>query len=410
MRARQRGGLTPKKDLHDHASLWHDSAHRTLRATALTRDVECKVAVVGAGITGALTALLLTDAGHDVVILDRRAPGSGSTVASTAMIQFEIDQPLTALSKRIGPRKAQRVYQRSFQAVRDLSDLIADHRLRARWEDRPALYLAGNTFGHRALQDEARARQRLGLPSEYLDGRTIENDYRIERTGGILSRGSAELDPAQTCASCLKRARELGARLYVPVNVTGIEAEGKMLRLSTEDGPAVTCRKVVFATGYEVVDGVPRDSFDIVSSWAIATKPVGTQDFWPERCLIWEASDPYLYVRSARDNRILVGGEDSGLTDPKRRASAIANKSRTLLDKARSLLGLPGLEIDYAWAGAFAENPKGLPVFKALENIPGAYAILGCGGNGITFSVIGGQIVERWVAGKHDPDAELFAA
>jgi choline dehydrogenase-like flavoprotein len=54
----------------------------------------CDVAVVGGGVSGALTALALSKAGFDVVVVDRRTPGKGSTLASTAMIQFEIDTPL----------------------------------------------------------------------------------------------------------------------------------------------------------------------------------------------------------------------------------------------------------------------------------------------------------------------------
>jgi glycine/D-amino acid oxidase-like deaminating enzyme len=207
----------------------------------------------------------------------------------------------------------------------------------------------------------------------------------------------------------LRAAKAMGTRIYSPCHVTGVESTRGRVNVRTDDGPQISARRVVFATGYEVVQGVPRDAFEIVSSWAIATPPLDEALLWPTRCLIWEAADPYLYVRTTVDNRILAGGEDSGLTDPDRRAAAIPAKARKLVAKLRRLLGKADLTVDYAWAGAFAESPTGLPAFTALRNLPGTYAILGCGGNGITFSVIGAQHVKAWMSGRADKDADIFS-
>ena len=65
----------------------------------LTRDMSADVIVVGAGISGAMVADAMSDAGLRVLIVDRRPPVSGSTPASTALLQYEIDTPLTHLSQ-----------------------------------------------------------------------------------------------------------------------------------------------------------------------------------------------------------------------------------------------------------------------------------------------------------------------
>jgi glycine/D-amino acid oxidase-like deaminating enzyme len=263
-------------------------------------------------------------------------------------------------------------------------------------------------MGSRGLKAEVKARRRMKLPSEYLDKAELRRQFGMDRTGAILSDGAAELDPARTCAACLATAQHLGARIYAPVEAIVFEPLSKGVRIATRDGPSVTCRKLVLATGYEVVKGVPRNTFDIVSSWALATTPIPNREFWPGRCLIWEAADPYLYMRTTPDNRILAGGADSGLLATKRRAAAIPNKSEDILQKVRNLLRKPDLQVAYAWAGAFAESPTGLPVLGPLAGLPAAYAILGCGGNGITYSMIASQLVRQWVQGKRDPDADLF--
>jgi glycine/D-amino acid oxidase-like deaminating enzyme len=399
---------TPKKDLRGGRPLWADTPRIRVRHRASLEREACDVAVVGAGISGALVALRLAEDGHDVIVLDRREPLEGSTLASTAMIQFELDTPLTKLADKIGAGAAERAYRRSLEAVDDLDSLVTRHAIRCAWHRREALYLAGDVLGFRALEAEADYRRKTGLPSRFVDARTLAVEYGIERTGAIRSEGAAEVNPVQLAAGCLRVAQGKGARIYAPANVTAVHPRRGGVDLEMSDGGTVAARRAVFATGYEVIRGLPRDRFEIISTWAIATKPVPADAFWPGRCLIWEASDPYLYIRTTRDRRILVGGEDSRLNDAERRDAAIPNKAARLLAKASELLPGRGLAIDYAWGGAFADSPTGLPFLSAVPDLANCFAVLGCGGNGITFSVIAADVVSAWMRGRKDPDADLF--
>ncbi len=90
----------------------------------LDHDVVCDVAVVGAGITGAMVAYRLSSEGHSVVVIDGRDVCRGSTSASTALLQYEIDVSLTDLAKMIGEQNAGRAYRLSHQAIDDLEQLI----------------------------------------------------------------------------------------------------------------------------------------------------------------------------------------------------------------------------------------------------------------------------------------------
>ena len=131
--------LAPRKSLHEGLSLWSATPRRTVRTHQLRGSDAFEIVIVGGGISGAISALVLTLAGHDVAIVDRRPPGDGSTLASTAMIQFEIDTPLIKLRDKIGRDKADRAYLRSAKAVRDLIALIADRNLASSWIEREAI-------------------------------------------------------------------------------------------------------------------------------------------------------------------------------------------------------------------------------------------------------------------------------
>src|SRR5689334_8874245 len=81
------------------------------------RNTRADVAIIGAGITGALLADRLTQAGLNVTLYDRRAPAYGSTAASTALLLYEIDVELKALIKLIGETNAVRAYQLGVDAI-----------------------------------------------------------------------------------------------------------------------------------------------------------------------------------------------------------------------------------------------------------------------------------------------------
>src|SRR5262245_34042748 len=84
----------------------------------LERNRRCDVAIVGAGITGAMIAQELAEANLDVVVLDRREVAHGSTSGNTGLLLYELDVPMTRLARRIGRERAVRAYARCQEAVR----------------------------------------------------------------------------------------------------------------------------------------------------------------------------------------------------------------------------------------------------------------------------------------------------
>src|SRR5450631_2558474 len=113
-------GLTRKRDLIGGAAVWTTTRVPSIVGTRLTRSLKTPIVIVGAGITGSLIAQSLVDAGMRPLIVDRRrAALLGSTAASTALLQFELDTPLVTLSASIGARKAAKIWLASRNAVNE---------------------------------------------------------------------------------------------------------------------------------------------------------------------------------------------------------------------------------------------------------------------------------------------------
>lgn len=400
-------GATLKRDLRTGRSLWADSHGLGVPVKALERAVSVDVAIVGAGISGAFMAHELSR-DHSVAVLDRRPPLMGSTVASTALLQWEIDLPLTALTERIGAAKARRAYRRSRSAVDALKTIVADERIVCGLNDKATLYLAGDEYGFRALEAEAEARAALGLESAFLGKAEVRERFGIERTGAILSQGSASGDPARLAAGLLRRAQANGATVYSPVEVEQAASDPEGVTLLTDAGHAVRARQVVFCCGYEFPKGVPTPGAEVISTWALASKPRLRCPAWLRDTLVWEASDPYLYFRMGGDGRLIVGGEDEADPAAHQDSSKLKRKCETIAKKLRDLLPEVEFEVDYTWAGAFGESATGLPSIAPVPAMDNAWAVMGFGGNGITYSVIASQIVAAAIRGRPDQDADLY--
>ncbi len=402
-------GLTRKRNLHTGKPVWSAYRHRIAFESPLRRSTRAEVVVIGAGITGSLVAQRLCELGMRPLILERRCSAlSGSTAASTALLQFELDTPLVHLARKIGKRAAGRAWRCSHSAVNELRTHAYRLGIQARLESRPSLYLAGDLLDASGLRHEALARQKLGLPSEFVDRRALRRHFNIDRRAAILSHGNAEVDPVALAAGFLRHAVRAGARLHGPHEVTDLRANGRYTTLSMTDGIEIRARHVVLCTGYELPKIVPATHHEVFSTWAIATVPQPDK-LWPQRALIWEASQPYLYVRAAADGRVICGGEDEEFDDDAHRDALIPRKMARLKTKLGKLFPQLDTRVAFAWAGSFGASTSGTPSFGPIPGHPRCFAVLGYGGNGITFSMLAASMIARAVRGRSDVDAGLFA-
>lgn len=400
--------ITIRRDLRSGTTLWQANTPgnpiKSIKRPAPFYDV----IVIGAGISGALATHALADGKRSLLVIDRRMPATGSTSASTALIQWEVDVPLGELGRKVGHQRAARAYRETFKAVQKLAALIKNQRIKCDMMRRDTLLIAGNEMGPVALRNEADRRRRLGLPSRFLTAERLKRRYGFDRDGAIVSSGSLELDPRKLTLHLLQRAAGRGASFSLASDVVKIDATDSGAFVTLANGDVIASRKLVTATGYETLPDIPASKYDLISTWAMATVPQPEGALWPGRALVWEASDPYLYFRTTQDNRIIVGGEDATFYNPERRDKLIAAKSKRILQKLGQMLPKAKLEADYCWAGTFAESPTGLPVLAPLPDARSVFAVLGAGGNGITYSVIAAEMIAKWVNGRKSPLEATF--
>ena len=206
------GGLTRQLDLRTGRAVW--GAYRAPRVPAapLRADARTDVLVVGMGISGAMVAEALTAAGHAVMLIDRRGPVLGSTAATTALVQFEIDTPLLPAGRAIGRDRAERAWRRSRLAVDNLGPGSTRSGLAL-----PTSRAGGRSISPATARRGGRLRGRGGgaagggaLCATTSTPRGCVRTTASTATGAIVSHDNLALDPRKLTAGLLRAAR--GAR------------------------------------------------------------------------------------------------------------------------------------------------------------------------------------------------------
>lgn len=113
---------------------------------------------------------------------------------------------------------------------------------------------------------------------------------------------------------------------------------------------------------------------------------------------------------SERFDVVIVGAGISGalLAEALTRESVLKQKTKRILRKLESATGLKVGRAEYSWAAPFSVTKDGLPIIDRVKGHDRVFAVMGFGGNGITFSVIAAQIVTAALVGHEDPHAGLF--
>jgi len=395
-------------DLRTGCPVWLMNQRRIAGHRKLAKNIRSEVVVVGGGVSGALIAHRLASLGKQVIIVDRRDVGMGSTMASTAILSYEPDVHLIDLISLIGQRSAVRAYRAGIEALDSLEQTIKTLDDSCDFRRRESLYLASNRKHAQIVRRECAIRQEHNFKVELLTRRELDKSYSLRAPCAILTRQAAEVNPLKLTLALIRSAQTKGLKVFSHTTVKSYRRGTKESVLTTEDGFQIRARHVVFATGYETQQLLKQKAVHLASSYAIASN-AGTRFPKGRECpMIWESARPYLYVRTTVDGRIVAGGEDVDFVDAAKRDKLLARKTRTLEKKVRKMFPHLKWKVATAWTGTFAESKDGLPYIGPHKDFPGALFALGYGGNGITFATIASAIVPDLISQIKNSDARLF--
>ncbi|MCC3159112.1 FAD-binding oxidoreductase [Hymenobacter sp. 15J16-1T3B] len=382
-----------------------------VRYPVLADDLSCDVAIIGGGITGAFLGYYLTRAGLRAAVLEGRYVGGGSTSASTAMCQYELDEDLIDLRDKLGVQRANDAYLANVYAVHELGRLCREELPDAcRFEDCRSFYLASRERDVSHLADEGEARRGIGIDVEYLNRADLLRRYRLQAPAALLSGDTAQVDPYRLTHTLLAEARQQGLQVFerTPVQQCAAETAGETVTVYA-GAHRVRARHVVVCTGYEADNLVPRDLVNLHSTYVVISQPGEMTALPTGTAQIWETARPYLYTRTTADGRIMVGGRDEVVKSAAFQNTVLEHKVDRLEKQFQDLFDQPTpFTRDFVWAGVYGETSDGLPYIGAHKDFPRTYFALGYGGNGTTYSLLAAEIIRDALTGRRHRYHDTF--
>lgn len=375
---------------------------------SLQENLETELLVIGGGITGALISHALMEAGHQVMLIDKRDIAMGSSSATTSMLQYEVDVPLYELAEMIGEEAAVKCYQAGIEAIQNLQALVKKTKIKCGFKMQKSLYVAHNKKASGWLKKEFEIRNRHNLGVKWLDAKTIEKKYGLITHGGILSDVAASVDAYQLAHELIQLNVKRGMKVYDQTDIEKIDTTGFRPKVILKNEHVIEAKKIICCTGFESTELLKEKIADLFYTYATVSEQGVKLNKNVQNTLIWTTDDPYLYMRSTDDGRFLIGGEDSKFNFQFFQQKIKERKADKL--KAKLLELMPNVEFteDFSWAGTFGSTKDGLPYIGKSPEYENTLFVLGFGGNGITFSVQGMDMIVDFLNGKEHELAEYY--
>jgi glycine/D-amino acid oxidase-like deaminating enzyme len=369
---------------------------------SLQKNLTCDLLIVGGGITGALMAFQFSKEGYKTILIDKRDVSLGSTSASTSLLQYELDEPLYSLIEKVGENAAVDTYLEGVEAIMKLGKIVKSLHADCDFQKKKSVYIAHDKKVHETLEKEFEHRKRIGLGVKWLTKSKLKSMYGANGESAIQSDIGASTDVYRLVHCLLSHSsKHYGLKIYDHTELVKVEYSGDKCVAQVGDDRMISAGKIIYATGYETQQMLKDKVVDLISTYSFISEPLNKIPASLNKTMFWDTEDPYLYMRVA-DNRILVGGEDDSFKNPERRDRQIVQKQEKLLKKISEKFPKLSLIPDYAWAGTFGVTKDALPYIGSHPDYPNSYFVLAFGGNGITFSVMGMQILSDAIAGRHN--------
>lgn len=393
--------------LRSTGSFWPLKHAMDVSYPSIESDIETEILIIGGGITGALIAYQLINEGKKVVLVDRRDICNGSTAASTALLQYEIDVPLHELIKLRGEQCAVDSYFNGKKAIFDLRKIIDDINSDCHFEFKKSIYFCSLKKDIPFLKNEFNARKEHGFDVNWLERWDLEK-FGLNAIAAIESKTAAVMDPFRLAHDLLLYCTRNGMQIFDRTNINSTENQKGKQIARTENKYNITADHIIHCSGYESTETLKEKVVDLKSTYVIASESIPNLSKTFKNAIFWDTSKPYLYFRSTPDNRIIMGGGDEDFKDPVKRDKMLPRKEQFLLHKFGKKFPKLNFKLDYSWAGTFGETKDGLPYFGKPNPDVNEHYILGFGGNGITFSVMAMNSVLESIKNKPHKDLEYY--
>ncbi len=376
---------------------------------------ETDVAIVGAGITGAATALWLARAGMKVVVLEGRHIAAGASGRNGGFIATGTTESYAGAIGKHGRAYARRTWaftSANAQLAAQLNEELSAEGLQCGYRRRGSLRLAASETELGSIRESTLLLAEDGWGVEMVARADLPERLRRAYFGGSFHPLNGEIQPAKFVAGLAMLAQRAGATFHDQSPVTALSLDHDGVTLTTAHG-TLHARVLVLATNA----WLPEMASQLGTHWlsacitptrgqVIATEAVSERLF-PCPC---GGDEGYQYWRQLEDGRLVIGGwrNKSFETENTLDETPYEVVQQYLDAFMHETLRLPEVNIEQRWAGIMAFSADGLPLIGTLPGTSHCYISGGYTGHGNAYALHAGKMISELIQGKEQVDAGLF--
>lgn len=373
----------------------------------LTEDIETEVVIVGGGVTGAILGYYFTENNINAVVLEKSRIAHGSTSITTSLLQYELDSNAMNLKKYTSIDNIIRSYKLGVKALDEIEEFINKNGNACDFKKVDSFLYTAKDIEIKEIQQEYDIRNKTGFPVEFISKENNEFSFNVK--AGVLSKGGgAQIDPYKYTQELLKVSCGKGLRVYENTEAVDVKYNENEVVVETTYGHKVKGKIIIVATGYNTNLFTKRAFGTKTTTFNIATRPINSIEDIYKGVNVRDNEDPYNYLRTTADNRIIIGGEDINFI-PDISNEKLCNENYDKLEqRLKNLFPKLKIDIEYRYCGAFASTQDNLGFLGKDPKNSKLWYCLGYGANGILFSVLGGMMLSKLYSGEVNKDLKLF--
>lgn len=371
-------------------SLWLDHP-RSAHQDPFPSDDTFQDVVVGAGLTGLVTAALLARAGRHVGVLEARHVGAVATGHTTAKASVLQGTKLSSMLRTQPEHRARAYVDANQEGLAWLRRYCDDHGVG--WQEREAFVFGADASGSRSARAEFDAARTLGLDVSWHD----RLDVPWDTVGAVSLAGQGQFDPVELLDSLMHHLRDHGGTVHEHQRVVSASKTGRP-RLELDSGRTIHADNVILATGTPVLDrALTFSKVEAKRSYLLAYRGGGDV---PEGMFLSTGSSSRSYrdVPTPDGGVFLVGGAGHtvGRTDSELQH---VDELRAWADAH-----FPGAKETHAWSAQDYSPYDGLPLFGRLPLGGGRFwYATGYDKWGMTNAVAAALTISAGILGGHQP-------
>lgn len=388
-----------KKQVRDGAceSIWQSSAGADLQ-TSPAEDKVYDVIVVGGGITGITTALLLQEAGKQCLLIEASETGFGTTGGTSAHLNTFFDTTYPEIDRDFGETASKLVAESGKEALSFIRELTGRYAIDCDFEYKDGVLFSQNKKETEQLAEILASSKAAGIAVE----EAADNGVHIPFERALRFAQQAQFHPLKYIRALAAEFLKLNGTLLEHTFAEGAEFKNGVHLVKTADA-VYQARHLIYAT--HMPPGITLANFTCAPYRSYVLGLTLKDDRYPD-CLSYDMQEPYHYFRSHKidgQRYLLVGGEDhkTGEGDPAAAFERLESYVRTYYE-------VDG--IAFRWSSQYYVPVDGLPYIGKLPlGSDHTYVATGYNGNGMMFGTLAAMILRDQVLGKVNRYSELFS-